>query len=178
MDFVKKLALGIVGIVIVLGAVGLVLPSAYKVERSTVINAPAEKIFAYINDLKMAEQWSPWKQKDASIQNTYSEQSFGVGAKVSWTSKKSGDGTQTLTESTPYTTIKSDIDFGKMGISHCTWTLAPEGNGTKVTWTMSGDQGRKIIARYFNLFMDKMVGPDFEKGLQNLKGLLETNPVA
>ena len=49
------------------------------------------------------------------------------------------------------------------------FTLVPEGGGTRVTWTMTGES--KGIGRVFMLFMnmDKMVGGDFEKGLVQLE---------
>ncbi len=51
--------------------------------------------------------------------------------------------------------------------------LAPDGNGTRVTWTNEGDMGGNPVNRYFGLMMDRLVGPDFEAGLANLKGLAE-----
>mgnify|MGYP006197501997 CR=1 FL=1 len=47
--------------------------------------------------------------------------------------------------------------------------LTPEGGGTKVTWTMNGNMGSNPLFRWMALFGDKMVGPDFEAGLANLK---------
>lgn len=52
-------------------------------------------------------------------------------------------------------------------------TFAPEGSATRVAWTMHGDMGGNPIARWFSLFMDGMVGKDFEAGLANLKALAE-----
>ena len=50
---------------------------------------------------------------------------------------------------------------------------APDGSGTRVTWTNEGDMGANPVNRYFGLMMDSMVGPDFEAGLKNLKALAE-----
>lgn len=51
--------------------------------------------------------------------------------------------------------------------------FAPEGAGTKVTWDMNGNAGMSPVFRWFGLFMDRMIGPDFEAGLNNLKKLAE-----
>ncbi len=51
--------------------------------------------------------------------------------------------------------------------------LTPDGSGTRVTWTNEGDMGANPVNRYFGLMMDRMVGPDFEAGLKNLKALAE-----
>jgi hypothetical protein len=51
--------------------------------------------------------------------------------------------------------------------------LEPAGAGTRVTWTNEGDMGTNPVNRYFGLFMDRLVGPDFEGGLKNLKTIVE-----
>ena len=48
-----------------------------------------------------------------------------------------------------------------------------DGKATRVTWTMNGDMGGNPVYRWMGLFMDKMVGPDFDAGLANLKALAE-----
>ena len=42
-----------------------------------------------------------------------------------------------------------------------------------ITWVMNGNAGMNPVFRWFGLFMDKMVGPDFDAGLKNLKKLAE-----
>ncbi len=51
--------------------------------------------------------------------------------------------------------------------------LAPEGQATRVTWTMTGPM--TLMTRVMGIFksMDKMIGPDFEKGLARLKQAAE-----
>jgi hypothetical protein len=58
----------------------------------------------------------------------------------------------------------NDVDF----------TFSPDGQGTVVTWSMSGQ--KNFLAKAFGIFasMDKMVGGEFESGLANLKALAET----
>ncbi|TIT89205.1 MAG: polyketide cyclase, partial [Mesorhizobium sp.] len=53
------------------------------------------------------------------------------------------------------------------------FTLTPSGSGTTVTWAMRG--GRPFIAKLMGLFMnfDKLIGKDFEAGLDNLKRATE-----
>ena len=47
------------------------------------------------------------------------------------------------------------------------------GNATRVTWTNNGDVGGNPVKHYLAVMMDRMVGPDFEAGLANLKALAE-----
>ena len=51
--------------------------------------------------------------------------------------------------------------------------LAADGAGTKVTWSIDGDMGSNPLFHWLALFGDRMVGPDFEAGLANLKALAE-----
>ena len=53
-------------------------------------------------------------------------------------------------------------------------TLEPASDGVKVTWTNEGNLGANPINRYFGFMMDKMMGPDFQTELNNLKQELET----
>ena len=53
------------------------------------------------------------------------------------------------------------------------YTLKPEGGTTAVTWAMHGSQ--PFLAKVMSVFIDcdKMIGGDFEQGLENLKALAE-----
>ena len=50
----------------------------------------------------------------------------------------------------------------------------PAGDGTEVSWTMSGEQKGLwgLIGRFYP--MDRIVGKDFEKGLTRLKAVAES----
>jgi hypothetical protein len=54
-----------------------------------------------------------------------------------------------------------------------TFSFAPAGAGTKVTWAMDGNN--TFIGKAMSLFvsMDKMIGGDFERGLSALKSVAE-----
>jgi hypothetical protein len=54
-----------------------------------------------------------------------------------------------------------------------TFDLAPDGDSTLVTWTMTGPM--TMMTKVMGIFksMDKMIGPDFEKGLAKLKATTE-----
>ena len=49
----------------------------------------------------------------------------------------------------------------------------PMTGATKVTWSMHGDVGFDLVARYFGLFSDSLAGPMFTQGLENLKTTVE-----
>ena len=135
------------------------------------------KLFAYffLNSLEKWKAWSPWIARDPSIQNTYSGPTSGVGATVSWTSESSGEGTQTITLSERPTRIETALDFGEMGQPNADWTFEPTGEGTKVTWGLTGE-AKGPLGGYFAAMIDGMLGADYEDGLARLKDVVESKP--
>lgn len=145
--------------------------STYEVTRSAFIPAPAEAIFPLINNFHEWTQWSPWEKVDPALERHYSGNAAGVGAKYSWSgNRKAGSGNMEIVESTEPRLVRVRLEFTKpfKAVNPTTFTLTPVDGGTNVKWTMTGEN--KGLAKVFALFMnmDKMVGGDFEKGLQAL----------
>jgi len=177
MKILKKLLLIVVVLVVLLAVIGLFLPSHYRVERSVTMRAKPDAIYAQISNFKNWLQWIAWNQtRYPDMQVTFDGPESGVGAGYSWDGKSSGQGTIKLTRAEPEKGIAYDLDFehGKYK-SRGEIILAPSGDSAKVTWTNEGDLGANPVNRYFGLLMDKMMGPDFEEGLNNLKRKVEAN---
>ena len=172
------LVLGILVLLIVI--IGFFLPSKVHVERSVVIKAPANMAFDQVNTLKNWEGWSPWHKLDPNMVLTYSGPASGVGAKYAWTSndKNVGNGNMTITASMPDSFVGTAMDFMEHGKGTADFTFTKTPDGTKVTWGMNSDMGMNPIAHYFGMMMDKMVGSEFEKGLNNMKEIVEKMPAA
>ena len=64
------------------------------------------------------------------------------------------------------------------GTRAASFELKPEGDGTRLTWTMKGKND--FQAKLFSLFvnLDRLIGGDFERGLANLKALVEEKSAA
>ena len=183
MKFLKRLLTIIVVLVAVLLLVSFFLPSKVHVERSLQMNGvkPAS-VFAQLNDMKKYDNWMPWNQKDPDMKKTWGDKTAGAGASYSWESKVKdvGHGKMTITESVPGKLVKTDLDFMENGTAKGGWELSEKDGGTNVKWFMdseaSGGFFTKAMSKYFFLFMDKMVGPDFEKGLASLQKAAEASP--
>lgn len=173
--------LKIIGIVIAVLIAGVLIlaatkPDTFRVERSAAIKAPPEKVFALINDFKAWAAWSPWEKKDPAMKRTFGATTSGKGATYGWEGNKDvGTGSMTITESAPSTKLALNLDFLKPFEAHniAEFTLSAQGDTTNVTWAMHGPANfmTKIMHVFMN--MDKMVGPDFEAGLANLKAAAE-----
>jgi uncharacterized protein YndB with AHSA1/START domain len=174
MRVLKVSGLVLLALVIVVLGVGAILPNDFRVERSIEIDAPPEMVFDRVSSLRTWDAWSPWVARDPSIRNTYAGPEGGVGASVTWTSEKSGDGKQTITLAERPTRIEMALDFGDMGQPTADWTFEPAGNGTLVTWGLGGTTSGPL-GGYFAKMMDGWVGADYEDGLTRLKQLLESS---
>jgi uncharacterized protein YndB with AHSA1/START domain len=164
--------LGILALLVV-GA-GFLLPTSYAVERSVVIDAPADRIFNHVVDPREWKRWSVWNQRDPNMQVSYGGPPFGQGARWSWKSESEGAGTMTFVRVVPNELLGYELQFADFGMkSEGELSLAPAGSGTRVTWSNRGDVGTNPLKRYLAAAMDRMVGPDFEAGLANLKRLAE-----
>jgi uncharacterized protein YndB with AHSA1/START domain len=176
MKILKGLLVGLVVLVAALVAVGFLMPSQYRVERTARINAPPERVYALLADPREWKRWSEWNRRDPAMKLAYSGPSSGKGAAWAWESKSEGDGRMTFTNADAPRRIEYALEFPSMGAkSKGALTLTADGPGTTVAWTNEGDVGRNPLMRLFVPFMDGMVGPDFAAGLANLKALVEKN---
>ncbi len=151
-------------------------PDSFRIERSTSIKAPPERIFPLLNSFHQWEIWSPWEKVDPEIKRTYGGTESGRGAIYAWQGNKNiGEGRMEIIESMPNSRLVIKIDFFKPFEAHNTieFTLEPQGETTKVTHAMFGRSPfiSKVMGLFFN--MERMVGPKFEEGLASLKVLAE-----
>jgi effector-binding domain-containing protein len=174
---IRKILIGIVGLVVLLLAIGFLLPRQSHVERTVSIDRPASLVFATVNSFQRFSEWSPWQELDPNMKVTMEGPRSGVGAKYSWSGNdKVGTGVQTIAESIENQSVTNDLDFGDMGLAKATLKLTPQAGGTQVTWMLDSDMGASPVGRYFGLMMDSMVGKDYERGLAKLKTVVEKLP--
>jgi uncharacterized protein YndB with AHSA1/START domain len=174
-------SIGIVAIIIVVAIACFLLfavtrPASFTVNRSIAIRAPADHIFALIQDLHRWAAWSPWEKKDPDMKRTFSGSPAGLGAAYGWEGNKNvGKGRMEIIEIKAPEKIVIKLDFLKPFEAHnmAEFTLLPTGETTTVTWSMYGPS--PYIAKVMGVFvsMDKMVGRDFDTGLANLKAQAE-----
>ena len=173
--------LGIVALVVLVAVAGLLIyaatkPDEFRVQRSIAIKAPPERIFALIQDLHGWAAWSPYEKKDPAMKRTFSGAQSGKGAIYEWDGNgQVGAGRMEILQASPQQ-IVIKLDFLKPfeGHNFAEFTLLPRADSmTSVTWSMYGPSPfvAKIMGTIFN--MDKMIGSDFEAGLQSLKATAE-----
>lgn len=173
MKVLKTIGIVLLALVAIWLIAAAIMPKHFEYERSTDINASKDLVFSIIDDVKTMNEWGPWQAEDPTIKTTFGEKTTGVGASYSWTSKKSGSGSSTVTESTPPTYQKSHLEFEGEGGGEGWFKLEDAANGaTKTSWGMSFDTPFP-----FNAFMALMgsgsINKMFDTGLANLKAMAE-----
>lgn len=151
-------------------------PDDFRFERKTVIKAPPEKVFAILNDFKQWSLWSPWEKKDPAMKRTYGAVTAGKGATYAWEGNKDvGIGNMEIADSASPSRLAIKLNFVKPFEANnlVNFTLTPAAGGTEVTWIMEGKNNFMSKVMQVFISMDKMVGPDFEAGLANLKSAAE-----
>ena len=172
--------LAIIGVVVIVAIAGILLyaatkPDSFRVQRVVLINAPSDKVFPLINDIKAWTVWSPYEKKDPAMKRTYGAVTAGKGATYAWEGNKEvGQGSMEIVESSPQK-IVIKLDFLKPFEAHNIgeFMLEPKGDSTAVTWAIYGPSPymSKVVGTFMNI--DDLIGRDFEKGLADLKAAAE-----
>ncbi|MBF9032991.1 hypothetical protein HKCCE2091_01975 [Rhodobacterales bacterium HKCCE2091] len=163
----------VVALVFVGGA--YLMPRHVIIERETVIDAPPEQVFPYLNSLQRSTEWSPWIARASDVDLVFSGPEEGVGNTMAWTSEdpQVGNGRQEIVVSEENSEVRSNLDFGEMGTALAWLVVDAEGDGSRVVWGLDVDMGNSPIGRWLGLKMDDWVGTDYEDGLARLKALVE-----
>lgn len=180
MKFFKRVVIITLFISIIVFLISLFLPSSLNIKRSVIIDADQEIIFNQVNDLKKWKNWSPWAAKDPSIynnKNAFSGPPLGAGAIFNWESKNEevGKGNLKIISSEKYQAIETVVNFG-MGPEKGNWNFTEIDEGIETTWGITIDFGFNPISKFFGLFIEGSIAPDFELGLNKLKAVAENLP--
>lgn len=176
MAIARALFFGLLILLVGLGVIGLLLPTETHVERDILVEAPAHAVFPHLNDLRAFNAWSPWAQKSADTRYRFSGPDTGVGARMRWESGEAGvgSGTQEIIASETDRRVVTRLNFGEQGQGTASWDLIPTDKGTRVVWAFDTGFGWDIIGRYAGLFLDRLIGAEYEAGLRRLKQTVES----
>lgn len=156
-------------------------PDSFRVERSVVIAAPADRIYPLLADFRRFGEWSPWEHRDPRMKRHFSGAPQGEGAVYAWEGNDDvGEGRMEIVQATSPSMVSMRLDFVRpVEARHgADFTLVPQGDATQVTWAMHGDN--PYLSKLMQVFvsMDRIVGGDFEAGLAKLKQVAEQPPSA
>ncbi|MFV8257172.1 SRPBCC family protein [Bdellovibrio bacteriovorus] len=148
----------------------------FRYEASEVIAAPPEKIFPYISDLKLGGEWSPFEKVDPNMKKEFIGEPNQVGSKLIFAGNKdAGAGSIEILKVVPNELVQLRLVMTEplAADNIVEYRLTPEGQGTRFSWSMSGDGG--YVGKLVTFFIDceKMITDQFRKGFENLKTIVE-----
>lgn len=172
----SPILLALIFIAILIAVIIAGQPDAITMTRRAKFAAPPEKIFPHVNNLHLWEAWSPWAKLDPNSKSSFEGPDEGTGAVMKWAGNcKIGIGKMTIIDSQPSNVVRFRLDFEKpmQATNKAEFTFLPEDGGTMVTWSMSGKSNPmgKVMGLLMNC--EKMAGKQFDKGLANLKAVVE-----
>ena len=178
---IKKILLGLMAVIAIILVTASFQSEDMTVSRSSTIAAAPEAVFKVVNDFRQWDAWSPWSKLDPNMTKTLEGPPEGKGAVYRWSGNNEvGEGSTTLVESVPNEKVAMKLEFVRpfAGSSDVQFTFAPDGAGTKVTWTMQSK--KNFMMKVMGLFMDceKMCGDQFNEGLANLAKVVTAAPKA
>lgn len=175
----KKALVVVVFLIVAFAAFVAMQPSEFRVERTISVAAPADRIFPLVNDFHNSASWSPWDKLDPAMKKSFEGPAEGVGSVYSWDgNEKVGAGRMSILESQPNERVKMRLENFRPFESTSTTelVLTPRAGATSVQWSLTGHNGFVEKAVCLFVSMDEVIGPDFEKGLAQLKTAAESTP--
>ena len=151
--------------------------NTYTVQRTVTIDAPPSRIYDEVADFHNWPHWSPWEDLDPDMHRSHSGAESGTGAVYAWSgNRKAGQGRMEIVDASPSSRVQIDLVFEKpwKARNDTVFTIEPAGSGSRVTWTMTGKKTLMTRVMGVVMSMDKMIGRDFDKGLQRMKATVET----
>jgi Polyketide cyclase / dehydrase and lipid transport len=176
MNIVITILLVLVGIIILLLLIALLTKKDFRLEKQVTINKPKRQVFDYLKLIRNQEHYSVWVMRDPKVKLIYTGTDGTVGFTSSWESndKNVGVGEQEIKKIADGESMEVEIRFKKPfeGTNNSLTTVSVVGdNQTKVSNVFYGKT--KFPMNLMHLFMDKMVGRDMQKNLENMKNNLE-----
>ncbi|NOU19377.1 MAG: hypothetical protein HOO91_17615 [Bacteroidales bacterium] len=166
----------VLGVVTLLLVAAAFLPNKKVLKNSIVVNSYPRPIYGLVNSLKNWEKWSPFSEEDTAMVSEYSGPEYGVGAHQSWKSKKSGNGSMTILGSIFEKKVVYDLDLDYGGKDSSLFILERIPEGTKVTWETRITKAGYPMGRLMWFVAEGMMNKTFNKGLENLKKVVENLP--
>ena len=177
MRVLKVIGLIVLVLVVIVVVLGLVAPKDYFAERSIRTSAPPEVVFSHVRYWKDWHAWSPWAEQDSTMQSSVTGEDGEIASLYSWTGDPdlTGRGEMSTTGVTPNEQVRYHLHLIEPWESESDGyvRIKPVDRGSQVSWAMYGKNAFPWNVAMLFMNMDKMIGPDFERGLELLKGLAE-----
>jgi len=168
--------LSIVGsIITLLLIIAIFLKKGYNTHSEILINAPRQKVFDYLKQIKNQDNFNKWVMMDPNMKREFKGTDGTVGFIYAWNgNKEAGEGEQEIKAIDEGKSIEMEIRFVRplAGIAHAKMTTESiSDNQTKVTWTTAAPM--KYPLNIMLSMIVKMLEKDMATSLTTLKNIFE-----
>lgn len=178
MKALKITGLVLVGIIALVLITGMFVNGNYAVEREVAINKPKQEVFDYVKYLKNQNEFSVWAKIDPAMKTEFRGEDATVGFVLAWDSENpdAGKGEQKIIKIAEGERIDYELHFiepfESTDYAYLT-TAALNDSVTTVKWGFNGKMKYPMNLMMLFMNMEKMLAPDLQNGLNNLKTVLE-----
>jgi hypothetical protein len=173
MKIILWIIVALAGVVLLLLIVGLFTKKDYTIGRDIIINKPKAVVFDYLRYLKNQNKFNVWARMDPAMKTKFTGTDAAQGFISAWESdnKNVGMGEQEILKIVDGERIDYEIRFLKP-FKSTSWayitTTALNDNQTRVYWEFNGNMKYPTNLMLLFMNMEKMIGNDLSKGLENL----------
>ncbi len=167
---ILKIVVGVVVLLLgVLLLIALLMDSEWRVERSAEVDAPPNKVMAFISMLPNWPEWTVWNTENyPEMKMSYAGPNWGVGAQQSW-DDGSMVGVLEVTAYDPAAYMEYVVDMDNGGfVMQCRIETRPVLSHSEVIWSCWGDTGASPIDKLMMVVFEPLIGKDFQGGLDKL----------
>lgn len=149
----------------------------YDVSRTVVINKPKAEVYAFLRQLKNQPYWMPWFRRDKDMRIKFRGEDGKPDAAIYWKgNSKVGEGIQRITKIKDGKVMETHLLFLKPYKTVAVLYSGVKEIGEDRTKLVLGISGiHRFPATLVSLLygLEKTIGGDLEKGLKELKRILE-----
>ena len=164
----------LVGMFAVITIIGLFMPSSVKISRGAIVNTDSSNVYKELSDVKNWNQWLPWITADSGAVVQTSTVTNVPGAYFKWQGMNlNSAGTLTIQSIKPNEILLLH-EMKDMNTSEGGFRIRTVGtNATEVLWYMEYKLKWYPWERFYGIFLDRIIGSAFEKGLEQFRQYAE-----
>lgn len=175
MKILKRIGLGILGLIVLMFVVALFVNKEYTVEKDVVVQKSKQEVFDYVKYVKNQNNYNKWAMADPNAKKDYKGTDGTVGFIYAWDgNNKVGKGEQQILNIEDGQRIDFGLHFIKPFEGKANAWITTEsvsGDQTKIKWGMHGRSPYPL--NIMNLFVPAVLGKDLQTSLDQLKSILE-----
>ncbi|MEO8150276.1 MAG: SRPBCC family protein [Bacteroidia bacterium] len=175
MNILITILLVIAGIIALLLIIALFTKKGYQIHCEIIINAPLQKVFAYIKQFKNWDNFNERATADPSKKEEFKGTDGTVGFIIAWNgNKKVGEGEKEIKNIVEGKKIETEIRFVKpfTAVGHTNMSTESVSN-TETKVALSNASTLKYPLNFLLLFVEKGIAKDMNISLSVLKNILE-----